>query len=1109
MRILIFLLLVPVALSGQTNLWGLTVTGGSSNHGTLIQYSIADNSLAVNYEFNSSQPGLGSYPSEVGLTLGPGGKLFGVTTEGGQFDLGVIFEYDPQTYAYTTRFSFKRPGGCLPRGALTYAEGKFYGIAFQGGDFGYGTLYEWDPVNNTYQVRHHFDIKDGGSAHNTMTYMNGVLYGISTNGGELPFSGVIFEYTPSTQVFVKRLNFNLQTGSLPFGQMTYHEGKFYATTSMLYAASLTSGKLFEWDPITGQATEKKAGMFKVATSPFNGKIYGLGRLNPGEPNSFFEFDPSDDSFTFKATLGDDPIDSQIILYNNKFYGIVREGYIFEWDVLTNTVKKSPVFNGANGSQTSCFLTAAGGKLYGLMSGGGNFGAGTLFEFDPVTFQYAVRVHLTFSKDAGYFPLGALTLYNGKLYGTTAMGGDMSLNTGGVAAGIGTLFEYDPDSRLMTKKIDLTPPLGYHPRGTLTPYAGKLYGTVTGGGDSNVGSIIEWNLATNTVVRKFDFGISNGQYPGPELVVFNNKLYGMTNSGGANNKGVIFEYDPVTNNYLKKFDFGGIDGEGPVSYLTLFNNKFYGTTVYGGVDNAGVFFEWNPVTNVMTKRVDLKPADGYFPNGPLTVYNNKLYAMLRLDLNILVYQTALVEWDPTTTNYSRRYTFGKNFSPGGLIVFDGYLYAIGDSQLFKWKPDTNDFHKLKDLDFRTGYSQSAASRLLAVTVQDHQLNFDALPDHTFTDSDFILTATSDAGVPVQYTSSQPNLAEINGNKVTIKGTGVVTITARSGNWLYKSKEVTRTLTIKKANQVITLPVELIKGVDDAPFALTGSVNSNLPLNYTSSDETIATIIGSQVTIRGAGQVIITASQAGNENFLPASRSMTLLVKKNQKIIFAAIGDQTLGNPPVTIHAEAATAVAFQTTTPTKVMIDGILLSTHAAGKATIQATAATNENFFEAHAEQTICVNPPKPTILPSGSEHLVSSTPEGNQWYLNGQAINGATGLVLAIIEPGTYTVINTIEGCASEVSEPVTLLITDVKEVLNTAGIYPNPARSVMRIDLSRFAETVTILVTDRLNRVLMDAEKSGGEWVVLPVTELPGGLYFVRLSDGHQTQFMRFIKE
>jgi hypothetical protein len=72
-----------------------------------------------------------------------------------------------------------------------------------------------------------------------------------------------------------------------------------------------------------------------------------------------------------------------------------------------------------------------------------------------------------------------------------------------------------------------------------------------------------------------------------------------------------------------------------------------------------------------------------------------------------------------------------------------------------------------------------------------------------------------------------------------------------------------------NQTITFGALSAVTYGVAPFALTATSDSNLAVSYSSSDLNVATISGSTITIVGAGLVTITASQAGDSNYNPAT------------------------------------------------------------------------------------------------------------------------------------------------------------------------------------------------------------------------------------------------
>jgi uncharacterized repeat protein (TIGR03803 family) len=262
---------------------------------------------------------------------------------------------------------------------------------------------------------------------------------------------------------------------------------------------------------------------------------------------------------------------------------------------------------------STLVEAANKKLYGVTQQGGTSDKGVLFEYDPVTGTYTKKIDFNGVGNGGYVRGGLTIGNNNKLYGITVLGG---------SSDFGVLFEYDFVTGILTKKIDFNGTAnGSYPYGSLTMGSNnKLYGVTVFGGTSNFGVLFEYDPATSTLTKKIDFnGTVIGRLPYEGLTLGSNgKFYGTTLLGGASNKGVLFEYESATGNLTKKFDFDPAEnGAVPYGKLTESSNKkLYGMTEQGGTAGKGILFEYDPATGILTKKSDFDGSKGSKPQGSL-------------------------------------------------------------------------------------------------------------------------------------------------------------------------------------------------------------------------------------------------------------------------------------------------------------------------------------------------------------------------------------------------------------------------------------------------------------------------------------------------------------
>ncbi|MCX6043937.1 MAG: hypothetical protein NT075_02410, partial [Chloroflexi bacterium] len=168
------------------------------------------------------------------------------------------------------------------------------------------------------------------------------------------------------------------------------------------------------------------------------------------------------------------------------------------------------------------------------------------------------------------------------------------------------------------------------------------------------------------------------------------------------------------------------------------------------------------------------------------------------------------------------------------------------------------------------------------LQNQTITFNALPNKLVTDAAFNVSATASSNLPVTFSSNTPAVCTVSGNTVTLLATGTCTIVAaQGGNAAFNPAiAVPQSFAVTspgKQNQTITFATLADKVLGDAPFNLSATASSNLPVTFSSSTPGICTVNGSTVTLVTTGPCTIVAIQDGNATFNPAtpvSQSFTI-------------------------------------------------------------------------------------------------------------------------------------------------------------------------------------------------------------------------------------------
>ncbi len=241
--------------------------------------------------------------------------------------------------------------------------------------------------------------------------------------------------------------------------------------------------------------------------------------------------------------------------------------------------------------------------------------------------------------------------------------------------------------------------------------------------------------------------------------------------------------------------------------------------------------------------------------------------------------------------------------------------------------------------------------IQVTGGAQTITFAALSSQTLGAAPFTVSATASSGLAVSYASLTTSVCTVNGTLVTLVAAGTCTIQATQAgnvNWL-AATPVNQSFTVTTGAltpQTITFGPLANQTLGAAPFTISATASSGLPVSFLSITPAVCTVNGSQVTLLAAGTCTIEADQGGNGAYAGApavqqSFTVTAAGLAAQTITFGALANQTLGAAPFNISATATSGlpVSFASLTTSVCTVNATQVTLVAAGTCTIQATQA--------------------------------------------------------------------------------------------------------------------------------------------------------------------------
>jgi uncharacterized repeat protein (TIGR03803 family) len=180
-----------------TTLYGMTRKGGEHDFGVVFSIDTNSTNYTVLHDFAGGDSD--GATSDHGYVVQSGHHLYGMTTNGGHHNDGVIFKLniDDQSFQLVHKFGETHHDGRNPYGSLLLVGSKLYGTTANGGDNDMGTVFVINIDGNNYQRLYSFGAygRDGSKPIDNVILANGWLYGMTTEGGAKG-QGTIFKVSP-------------------------------------------------------------------------------------------------------------------------------------------------------------------------------------------------------------------------------------------------------------------------------------------------------------------------------------------------------------------------------------------------------------------------------------------------------------------------------------------------------------------------------------------------------------------------------------------------------------------------------------------------------------------------------------------------------------------------------------------------------------------------------------------------------------------------------------------------------------------------------------------------------------------------------------------------
>ena len=397
---------------------------------------------------------------------------------------------------------------------------------------------------------------------------------------------------------------------------------------------------------------------------------------------------------------------------------------------------------------------------------------------------------------------------------------------------------------------------------------------------------------------------------------------------------------------------------------------------GNLANAGVFTYQFPETAIIVTTANISitaPATGATPVA--SIVSNGQY-------------TTAITWSDSPSRFAgiTAYTATVTVTP-----ITGYTLTGVAANFFTVNGDTATTGNLVNAGTFT-YLFAATGAKLAQAITFTQ---PAAMSKASSNQALVASSSATGSYLITFTSTTPAVCTIVAGAIRAISAGTCSITAsQAGDGIYlAAASVIKSITVtsNKLLQTInfTQPVAMNKASSNQTLVATSSAGISYPITFTSTTTGICTVVAGAIDVLATGTCSITASQAGDGTYNPATsviRSITVS-KIPQIITFnqPAAMTRTSSDQPLVASSNAGDTytVNFASTTTNVCTVLSRAIHIVAPGTCSITASQAGDSDYATASAvrsivigklTQTITFTTPVAMTLRSGNQTLVASS---------------------------------------------------------------------------------------------------------------------------------------